>query len=503
KLKMYLYVPANMPKLAPVVVALHGCTQTAQLYMMMSGWNTLADTYKFYVVYPEQQKKSTSPTATDRTGNPYQCFNWGGYYGYEFERGQGENQSIIDMVNYLKNDTTHKGYSVDPKRVFVTGLSAGGAMAVAMGALWPDVFAGVAPMAGLPFYCANSGNQPGSAVEQGAYACMGITSSFTPRTGAGCVSGTACMADDRKHTSAEWVDMVRAHGYPGYTGQYPRLISWHGNRDQYVDFVTDAEIVEQWTSLHGIDQTPDAAPATLKAGNTKHAYAEYRHDGDTLPLVATVKLNNMQHGIAVDPRGSGEDAGGQTGSYSYDWGIYSSYYSARFFGIAGGGTTTGQVTVSLSSPQDDALVQGTVTVAADASADQGSIVSVAFFLDGDAQPFRSLTAPPYSFDWNTDAVTADGEHTLKVVATDDHAGSAQDSAKIYVRTRPATQSCIYATNVEHISAGRAQECPNPYLPGGSPHACAVGSGDDLGLKALSSYVKETSPGYWTKVWLCM
>ena len=69
-LAMYRYVPPGTPELAPLVVALHGCTQTATVYRA-AGWEELADELGFYVLYPEQTSAN----------NPAQCFNWGGDYG--------------------------------------------------------------------------------------------------------------------------------------------------------------------------------------------------------------------------------------------------------------------------------------------------------------------------------------------------------------------------------------------------------------------------------------
>src|SRR3954462_11618439 len=69
-LKMYEYVPAGLPAGSPLVVVLHGCTQTAAA-MENAGWDQLADQYHFAVLYPEQQSAN----------NPVECFNWAGEFG--------------------------------------------------------------------------------------------------------------------------------------------------------------------------------------------------------------------------------------------------------------------------------------------------------------------------------------------------------------------------------------------------------------------------------------
>ena len=89
-LNMYKYAPRKMPKKAPLVVVLHGCFQSAQLYNYMTGWSDLADRFKFYVLYPEQRD----------TNNMNKCFNW--FLAGDYSRGQGEAESIIQMVNKMK-----------------------------------------------------------------------------------------------------------------------------------------------------------------------------------------------------------------------------------------------------------------------------------------------------------------------------------------------------------------------------------------------------------------
>ena len=94
-----------------VVIALHGCGQSASDYYGHSGWPKYADLYRVALVLPEQTSSN----------NPLSCFNW--YTAGDIGRGQGEALSIKQMVDYA---VAH--YGSDPRRVYVTGLSAGGAM---------------------------------------------------------------------------------------------------------------------------------------------------------------------------------------------------------------------------------------------------------------------------------------------------------------------------------------------------------------------------------------
>src|SRR5205823_522715 len=113
-LDMYEYVPKNLPAGRPLVVVLHGCTQTAN-DMLAAGWDALADSAGFAVVYAQQRSAN----------NPIECFNWAGEYGdtANLTRGMGENESIIQMV-----DTAIAAHGLDRNHVYIAGFSAGAAM---------------------------------------------------------------------------------------------------------------------------------------------------------------------------------------------------------------------------------------------------------------------------------------------------------------------------------------------------------------------------------------
>src|SRR3954454_15102349 len=135
-LRMFAYADQLAPS-PPLVVVLHGCLQTAAGYDYGAGWSTLADRYGFALLLPEQQTAN----------NPQRCFNW--FQREDSTRDQGEALSIRQMVEYMSQT-----YGVDPRRVFITGLSAGGAMTSVMLATYPEVFAGGGIIAGIPYQCA-------------------------------------------------------------------------------------------------------------------------------------------------------------------------------------------------------------------------------------------------------------------------------------------------------------------------------------------------------------
>ncbi|TCS39318.1 poly(hydroxyalkanoate) depolymerase family esterase [Paucimonas lemoignei] len=284
-LKMFKHVPTSMPTNAPLIVAMHGCTQSASAYEG-SGWSALANNYKFYVVYPEQQSGN----------NSNKCFNW--FESGDIARGQGEALSIKQMVDKMKAD-----YSIDANRVYVTGLSAGAFMTAVMAATYPDVFAGAAPIAGGPYKCATS-----------------------------MIDAFSCMSPGTDKTPAAWGDLARG-GYSGYNGRKPKISVWQGSSDTTVKPMNMDELMQQWTNYHGIDQTADVSE-TVKG----FPHKVYK-DASGNALVETWSITGMAHGTPVDP-GTGAEQCGTSGSYILDVNICSSYHIAQFFGLTGAGTTT-------------------------------------------------------------------------------------------------------------------------------------------------------------------
>lgn len=278
-LSMYTYTPPGLAAARPVVVALHGCTQSASDYYTHSGWPALADRWQFTVVFPQQSGSN----------NSQRCFNW--YTAADTGRGQGESASIKSMVDKATAD--HRS---DSSRVFVTGLSAGGAMAANLLAAYPDVFAAGGINSGLPAQCATALPQ-----------------------------ATNCMQNDQRLTPAQWAARAKAQ-HPGYNGPFPRVAIWQGGADYVVYPINGAQLRDQWTAVHGLSQTPTSTQ-NLPAGTTLTNYA----DANGTTKVQLYAIAGMGHGAAVDP-GAGPTQCGSTGAYFLDY-ICSSYYTGVFFGL--------------------------------------------------------------------------------------------------------------------------------------------------------------------------
>ena len=118
---------------------LHGCTQDPDDFAVGTRMNELAEQHELVVAYPQQTIAANSS----------KCWNW--FRPQDQVRGSGEPKRIAGMTREIIST-----YRIDAKKVFVAGMSAGGAMAVIMGSTYPDVYAAVAVHSGLPYQSANN-----------------------------------------------------------------------------------------------------------------------------------------------------------------------------------------------------------------------------------------------------------------------------------------------------------------------------------------------------------
>lgn len=132
-LRYKLFIPSQYNGAPlPLIVMLHGCGQDADDFASGTGMNELAEKYQCLVAYPEQSSRANSG----------KCWNW--FEEAHHQRGQGEPALIAGVTQKILSD-----FAVDTTRVGVTGLSAGGAMAVIMGRTYPDLFTAVGCHSGL------------------------------------------------------------------------------------------------------------------------------------------------------------------------------------------------------------------------------------------------------------------------------------------------------------------------------------------------------------------
>lgn len=276
QLALLSYRPEGLVAGAPLVVVLHGCTQSAEAYAVNAGWLTLADRFGFMVLAAEQSSSN----------NPNRCFNW--FSPSDVRRGEGEAASIASMVAHLV-----AAHDLDADRIFVTGLSAGGAMTAAMLAAYPELFVGGAVIGGLPYGVARN--------VQDAFRVMS-------------------RADGR--VARELGALVpRAQGQ----GRAPRLSIWHGDADFTVQAGNAHDLASQWSAVHGLPSAPHRVEP--------HAFGTrslWRSPAGEI-LIELNLVRGLGHGTPLSTKG--DEALGKVAPFMLEAGVSSSLEIVRFWGI--------------------------------------------------------------------------------------------------------------------------------------------------------------------------
>ncbi|WP_075290024.1 extracellular catalytic domain type 1 short-chain-length polyhydroxyalkanoate depolymerase [Pararhizobium arenae] len=284
RLHMLRYVPPHLPRKAPLVVVLHGCRQNARDYDHGSGWSTLARERGFAVLYAEQT----------RSNNPNYCFNW--FRPSNVTRDRGEVMSIRQMIERMVN-----AHGIDRNRIYITGLSAGGAMTAAMLAAYPELFAGGGIIAGLPYGAARDVHR-----------------------------ALAAMKKAPERSASEWGDLVRAaspHRFAGGRARIPSVSIWHGTHDQTVALSNAEALLQQWLDLHGLD--PSGSTQSTVDGHLRREWKD--RTGKT--AVEFYRIEGMGHGTPLKPRPASRGRADTPGPFMLDAGISSTTRLADSWGL--------------------------------------------------------------------------------------------------------------------------------------------------------------------------
>ncbi|WP_236712656.1 PHB depolymerase family esterase [Peribacillus muralis] len=313
-----VYVPSGYQSGTdvPLVVMLHGCTQDPNQFAAGTKMNDLAESEKFIVAYPEQPSSA----------NSNKCWNW--FDPAHQTRGSGEPSLIAGIVNQIKQN-----YTIDDNRVFTGGLSAGAAMAVIMGATYPDVFAAVSVGAGLEYKAATS-----------------VSNAYTAMSNGGPNPGLQGDA---------------AYNAMGAFKRVVPVVVFHGTADSTVNQVNANQVISQWaqtndkasdgTDNNNIDDTAEQTiSGTVPGGRTYKQYIYKDTAGST-----------VMEKYMVDGMGHAWSGGSTAGSYTDPNGPNATQISWDFFknhpknsadtvppvttASPAGGTYTNSVNVSLSA----------------------------------------------------------------------------------------------------------------------------------------------------------
>lgn len=264
-----LWVPTTMQsdRASPLLMVLHGCGHGAKDMAEISGMNQLADLNGFLVVYPEQS----------RLANLLKCWNW--FDPRHQTRGAGEPSILAEVV-----DQVRAKHPVDPDRIFLVGVSAGGAMASLLAATYPDIFAALAIFAGAEFKAAASVPEGFAAMKRGG--------------------------PDPVQQGQLAFEAMRSGIAKKQRRRMP-LIVFHGAADTYVDPVNADQAIAQWTktnarlaaeygdSSFAVTETVVAGAAVGGRAFEKHVYME-----GSQPLLEKWLIDGLGHAWSGSPKHS-------------------------------------------------------------------------------------------------------------------------------------------------------------------------------------------------------
>jgi len=223
--KLFVSSAYRKEKPVPLVLMLHGCTQTAEELAAISGFNELADKNSFLVAYPLQSVAA----------NPLKCWNW--FDPKHQSRDTGEPSLIAAVIQDIR-----ASYNIDEQRMYAVGISAGGAMAVVMGTAYPELFAGLAVIAGTEY-------KAGSTVQDGLAAM---------KQGGPDPNRQGLLAFQAIQKSAA-----------GSVTRLP-LIVFQGTKDPYLNPVNADQLIAQWAQTHDyLDDDKDNDSVNVQTASEK------------------------------------------------------------------------------------------------------------------------------------------------------------------------------------------------------------------------------------------
>lgn len=269
-----IYIPnSHTSDPMPLIVMLHGCTQDPDDFARGTQMNQLAEENGFLVLYPQQ----------DAASNSSKCWNW--FNAMDQKQGQGEPSLIAGITNEVIEQ-----YGADRRKVFVAGLSAGGAMAVIMGTTYPDLYSAVGVHSGLPYASATD-----------------LPSALS------AMKGNVRRSDSSRHASRRSVESIP-------------IIVFHGDRDVTVNATNGKVMMDDFVAGFEQGNAPsDKISTVVEDGEVAggHRFSRTSLHADGRPVLA-------EHWL-IHGAGHAWAGGSARGSYTDPKGPDASKEMLRFF----------------------------------------------------------------------------------------------------------------------------------------------------------------------------
>jgi poly(hydroxyalkanoate) depolymerase family esterase len=270
-----LFIPSRHEgKPVPLLVMLHGCLQDPDDFALGTRMNAIAEEQQFFVLYPEQAESA----------NQTRCWNW--FNAANQRRDQGEPSIIAGMTREVICS-----HNIDARRVYIAGMSAGGAMAAIMAATYSELYAAVGIHSGVPYGAAQNMLAAIAAMKDGAASGTRLPSKSIP------------------------------------------LIVFHGDKDILVNARNGEQLVSQWLGGHAPSRTQDTSTAQASEGNGR-AFTRTRYRDGAGHAVAENWL--------VHDAGHVWSGGGSAGSFADSSGPDASREMLRFFSAVSRDAATAQ-----------------------------------------------------------------------------------------------------------------------------------------------------------------